>query len=78
MSSLDHIIVPSFAQLNLPPVEEYQKRKVALISGQSPSTNLNKKDSLTLFFFKVSLDRMVPTCERWSRAHTTLPLIQPR
>jgi len=32
MSAADHI-VPSFTQLNLPSVEEYQKRKVALISG---------------------------------------------
>ncbi|KAH9474616.1 GDP-mannose 4,6 dehydratase [Psilocybe cubensis] len=31
MSVVD--LVPPFAQLNLPPVEEYQKRKVALISG---------------------------------------------
>ena len=34
--STDHILVPTFAQLNLPPVEEYQKRKVALISGEGP------------------------------------------
>ena len=43
MTSLDHVIVPSFAQLNIPPVEEYHKRKVALISGQGPSINLNKR-----------------------------------
>lgn len=34
MSAADHI-VPSFARLNLPSVEEYQKRKVALISGKA-------------------------------------------
>lgn len=26
-------VVPAFAKLNLPSAEEYQKRKVALISG---------------------------------------------
>jgi hypothetical protein len=31
MSIMD--IVPPFAKLDLPPVEEFQKRKVALISG---------------------------------------------
>jgi hypothetical protein len=36
MSSIDHI-VPSFAKLDLPPVEEYRKRKVALVSGKAPS-----------------------------------------
>lgn len=31
--SLIDVMPPAFARLNLPPVEEYQKRKVALISG---------------------------------------------
>jgi len=31
MSIVD--VVPAFAKLNLPSAEEYQKRKVALISG---------------------------------------------
>jgi hypothetical protein len=29
-------VVPAFAKLNLPSAEEYQKRKVALISGAQP------------------------------------------
>jgi GDPmannose 4,6-dehydratase len=47
MSSIDHI-VPSFAKLNLPSVEEYQKRKVALISGKAVSTDLLKKQAYIL------------------------------
>lgn len=35
--SLIDIMPPTFAKLNLPPVEEYQKRKVALISGMGTS-----------------------------------------
>jgi len=35
--SLIDVMPPTFARLNLPPVEEYQKRKVALISGMGIS-----------------------------------------
>jgi len=35
--SLIDVMPPAFARLNLPPVEEYQKRKVALISGMGVS-----------------------------------------
>lgn len=35
--SLIDIMPPTFAKLNLPSVEEYQKRKVALISGMGVS-----------------------------------------
>jgi GDPmannose 4,6-dehydratase len=39
-------IAPSFAKLKLPTVEEYQKRKVALISGKDLLSDIN--DTLTL------------------------------
>jgi hypothetical protein len=39
-------IVPPFAKLNLPAPEEYQKRKVALISGQS-NRKRSTRDRLT-------------------------------
>jgi hypothetical protein len=35
--SLIEIVPPAFAKLDLPPLEEYQKRKVALISGMGVS-----------------------------------------
>jgi len=35
--SLIDIMPPTFAKLNLPSVEDYQKRKVALISGMGVS-----------------------------------------
>lgn len=51
MSTSDHI-APSFAKLNLPPVEEYHKRKVALISGEAASANFIKRPTLDLFVLR--------------------------
>ena len=77
--SFDNITVPTFARLNLPSVEEYQKRKVALISGQDPSTNLNKRlANLCSFFLRYHWTGWILLVSFGRVLNKILLLIQPR
>ena len=57
MSIVD--FAPAFAKLNLPSVEDYQKRKVALISGMCP---IRSSARFTNHQVQASPDRMVHIC----------------
>ena len=59
-----------FALRDLPPPEEYHKRKVALISGQFLALRLAAR--LTLVFIQVSLVRMDHICSCLDSARVTL------
>lgn len=53
-----------FALRDLPPPEEWHKRKVALISGASTSTRFSNKLRHLMFpSAQVSLAKMGPICE---------------
>ena len=59
MSTSDN--VPAFTKLNLPPPEEYRKRKIALISGTVAAISALRPPE-TDRHYKASLARMAHTC----------------
>lgn len=56
-----------FALRNLPTPEEWQKRKVALISGASSTPEFANRLTPVLLFAQASLAKMGPTCEYYEQ-----------